>query len=306
MALLDEIKKSYKNGGALFRLIYINIAVFVVVGFLFVLYRLFTPGTSLSQLRNLYNENFLTYLMVPSLPAELLRRPWTLITYMFTHFNLFHILFNMLVLYWFGTIFLLYLSRKQLVSTYLIGGLAGAFLYVLFMNGFPGLREHLGGTMLGASAAIMAIVVAISIYVPNYTIYMLFIGPVRLKYLALGFIVIDILMIASDNAGGHIAHLGGALYGYWFITRFRKGRDTGNWLNVLLESIVSVFKPKPKLNVAYRKGRRFVPDEDFNKRKVTQQKEIDRILDKIAKAGYESLTKQEKETLFNFSDKTRH
>jgi membrane associated rhomboid family serine protease len=306
MALLDEIKKSYKNGGALFRLIYINVAVFVVVGFLFVLYRLFTPGISLTELRSLYNDKFLTYLMVPSLPGELLRRPWTLITYMFAHFNFFHILFNMLMLYWFGTIFMQYLTRKQLVSTYLIGGLAGALLYIIFLNGFPGLQEHLGSSMLGASAAIMAIVVAISFYVPNYTIYMLFIGPVRLKYVALAFIIIDVLMIASYNAGGHIAHLGGALYGYWFISQYRKGRDAGKWLNALLETIVLVFKPRPKLNVAYRKGRRFMPDEEFNKRKVIQQKEIDRILDKIAKAGYESLTKQEKETLFNMSDKTRH
>jgi hypothetical protein len=191
------------------------------------------------------------------------------------------------------------------LSNYLLGGLAGALFYILFVNGFPGLREHLGSSMLGASASIMAIVVAISFYVPNYTLYMLFIGPVRLKYIAIAFIVLDILMIASYNAGGHIAHLGGALYGYLFITRFRKGSDIGNWLINLLDKAVALFKPRPRLNVTYRKTATRVSDEEFNKNKATQQKEIDRILDKIAQGGYESLTKKEKETLFKMSDPNR-
>jgi membrane associated rhomboid family serine protease len=240
--------------------------------------------------------------MVPSTPGELLKRPWTVITYMFTHFNFLHILFNMLILYWFGRIFLQYLTARQLLSTYLLGGLAGALFYVLFINGFPGLREHLGSSMLGASAAIMALVIAISFYVPNYTLYLLLIGPVRLKYIALAFIIMDILMIASYNAGGHIAHLGGAVYGYWFISRFKKGHDIGSWLNNLLDKAVGILKPRPKLNVSYRKAAKSVSDEEYNRSKVEQQKEIDRILDKIAQGGYESLTKKEKETLFKMSN----
>jgi len=208
----------------------------------------------------------------------------------------------MLMLFWFGRIFMQYLTAKQLMSTYILGGLAGAVLYILFVNGCPGLREHLGSSMLGASAAIMAIVIAISFYVPDYTLYMLFIGPVRLKYIALAFIIIDILMIASYNAGGHIAHLGGALYGYWFISRFRKGHDIGNWLNVFLDRIAGLFKRRPHLNVTYRKTAPPKTDEEYNRSKVEQQKEIDRILDKIAKGGYESLTKKEKEILFKMSN----
>lgn len=302
MNMIDEIKLSFRQGNILYRLIFINIAVFVALGLVFVILRLFTPGISLSALQAQFSDTVLKYLMVPSTPGELLKRPWTVITYMFTHFNLLHVLFNMLVLFWFGRIFLQYLTARQLLSTYILGGLAGALFYILFINGFPGLREHLGSSMLGASAAIMAIVIAISFYVPNYTIYLLFIGPVRLKYIALAFIIMDVLMIASYNAGGHIAHLGGAVYGYWFISMFRKGHDIGNWLNNLLDKTVVLFKRRPKLNVSYRKAAKRVSDEEYNRSKVEQQKEIDKILDKIAQGGYESLTKKEKETLFKMSN----
>jgi len=305
MNLADEIKMSFRKGNTLFRLIYINVAVFVLAGLIFVFYRLFTPGTSLDELRAHYNNNILKYLMVPSVPGDLLYRPWTLVTYMFTHFNFLHILFNMLMLFWFGRIFLQYLSGRQLLTTYLIGGLAGALLYMIFLNGFPGLQQNLGSSMLGASAAIMAVVIAISFYVPDYTLYLLFIGPVKLKYIALFFIVLDVLMIASYNAGGHIAHLGGAIYGYWFISSFKKGRDPGKWLNTFLGKLQSLLRTRPKLSVSYRKGAKTVTDQEYNKSKIQQQKEIDRILDKIAKAGYDSLTKQEKEILFSMSNKKK-
>jgi len=197
-----------------------------------------------------------------------------------------------------------YLTAKQFLSTYLMGGLAGAVLYIIFINSFPGLREYLGGAMLGASAAIMAVVVAISVYVPNYTIYLFFLGPVRLKYIAIGFVIVDVLMIASDNAGGNIAHLGGAIYGFWFTTRLRKGKNPGQTMSYIMDKLTSLFKPKPRLNVTYRKSARQSNDAEYNRRKISQQKEIDRILDKIAKGGYESLSKSEKETLFKMSNKS--
>ena len=305
MNLADEIKQAYRKGDVLFRLIYINVVVFVLIRLGFVFYRLFTSGVSLTELQIFYTDNVLKYLEVPSRLDELLARPWTVITYMFTHFSFMHILFNMLVLYWFGRIFLQYLTGRQLLTTYLIGGLAGAFLYLIFLNGFPGLRIPLGVTMLGASAAIMAIVIAISAYAPDYTLNLLFIGPVKLKYIALFYIVLDVLMIASDNSGGNIAHLGGAMYGLLFTSQFKKGRDPGKWLNRMLDFLFNLFRPRPKLNVTYRKNAPHISDFDYNKSKVAQQKEIDRILDKIARAGYESLTKQEKEILFSMSDKNK-
>lgn len=305
MNLVDEIKQSFREGGVLTRLIYINIAVFVLTGLVFVVFRLVTPGISLDALQETYTRNVLKYLMVPSLPGEFLLRPWTAVTYMFTHFNFFHILFNMLMLFWFGKIFLQYLTGRQLVSTYLIGGLTGALLYMLFLNVIPGLQEHLGSSMLGASASIMAIVVAITVLAPDYTLNMMFLGPVKLKYLTLAFIVLDVLMMASYNAGGHIAHLGGALYGWWFSAGFKKGKDTGKWMTRLLEWLSGLFKPRPKLSVTYRKQARHISDAEYNRHKTVQQKEIDRILDKIAKGGYESLTRMEKETLFKAGDTNR-
>ncbi|HEX2395810.1 MAG TPA: rhomboid family intramembrane serine protease [Bacteroidales bacterium] len=304
MNLVEEIKNSLRKGNVLYRLIFINVAIFVVLGIWFVIIRLFTPGVTLEGLRMAFSESVLKYLMIPSLPREILFKPWTIITYMFAHFNLWHILMNMLMLYWFGRIFLQYLTAKQLLSTYILGGLAGAALYVVFVNSFPGLRDYLGGAMLGASAAIMAIVVSIAVYVPNYTIYLFFLGPVRLKYIAIGFVIIDVLMIASDNAGGNIAHLGGAVYGFWFTSRLRKGKDSGLWISRIIDKITTLFKPRPRLNVAYRKTTKRVSDEEYNRRKISEQKEIDRILDKIAKGGYESLTKNEKETLFKMSNKS--
>ena len=305
MNLAGEIKQAYRKGDVLFRLIYINVVLFILIRLGFVFYRLFTSGVSLTELQIFYTDNVMKYLEVPSRLDELLARPWTVITYMFAHFSFMHILFNMLVLYWFGRIFLQYLTGRQLLTTYLIGGLAGALLYLIFLNGFPGLRIPFGVTMLGASAAIMAIVVAISAYAPDYTLNLLFIGPVKLKYIALFYIVLDVLMIASDNSGGNIAHLGGAMYGLLFTSQFKKGRDPGKWLNRILDFLFNLFRPRPKLNVTYRKNAPHISDFDYNKSKVAQQKEIDRILDKIARAGYESLTKQEKEILFSMSDKNK-
>ncbi|MBN2813007.1 MAG: rhomboid family intramembrane serine protease [Bacteroidales bacterium] len=303
MNVFDDIRNSLRRGNILYRLIFVNILVFLVLGIFLVLLRLFTPGSSLAEIRIDFHNNVLKYLMVPSLPRELLLRPWTIVTYMFAHTNLWHIAFNLLILYWFGKIFLQYLTAKQMLSTYFIGGFAGALLYILFINVFPGLREYLGGSMLGASAAIMAIVIAIAFYVPDYTLHLLFIGPVKLKYIALAFVAIDILMIASDNAGGNIAHLGGAIYGYYFITQFRKGRDTGKWFNTAVDKTATLLKPRPKLNVSYRKHKTNVTDEEYNRRKIEEQREIDRILDKIAQGGYESLNKKEKETLFKMGNK---
>jgi len=305
MNLIKEMKLAYRRGDILFRIIYINIAVFVLARLGFVLYRLYTPGLTLAELHYLYDTHVMKYVMVPSLTPELLKRPWTIITYMFTHFDFLHILFNMLIFYWFGKIFMQYLPGRQLMTTYLLGGITGAILFIAFYNIFPGLKEHLGSPMLGASAAIMAIVVAIAVYAPDYTLNLLLLGPVKLKYIALFYVVLDVLMIASDNAGGNISHLGGAMYGFWFITRYKSGYEPGKWLGKMLGFFVNLFRPHPRLNVTYRKNARHMSDQDYNQNKIVQQKEIDRILDKIARGGYDSLTKQEKETLFSFSDKNK-
>ena len=181
------------------------------------------------------------------------------------------------------------------------GGLAGAVFYLLILNLMPWLSDYLHTSMLGASAAIMAIVIAISFYVPEYTIYLLFLGPVKLKYIAIFSIALDILMIASYNAGGHIAHLGGVLYGYVFIRQYRKGKDIGKWLNNFIDDLVTFLRLRRCLNISFKKKTRIITDGEYNQRKASDQSEIDRILDKIAQSGYDNLTRKEKETLFRMS-----
>ncbi len=286
--ILDEIKSTFKYGNMLTRLIYINLGVFLAVKIIDIFYFLFA----------VYGANFLVeWLAVPADLSQLLYKPWTVFTYMFLHQQFLHILFNLLWLFWFGKIFLEYLTGKQLLNVYLLGGLSGAFIYILAYNIFPGFKDVLPVSIaLGASASILAIVVAISVYVPNYTVYLMFLGPVKLKYIAMFSVFFDIIFLLDGNAGGHIAHLGGALFGYFYITQLRQGKDISSGFGKTIDNVTSWFKPKSNLKVTYR--RKGETDMEFNARKNVEQKEIDRILEKIAKSGYESLSAKEKEILF--------
>ena len=211
----------------------------------------------------------------------------------------------MLWLFSFGKIFLSFLDKKKLLSIYLMGGLAGAFLYILSFNLFPvfeSTREM--SVALGASASVMAIVVAISSYIPNHPVYMPFLGSVKIKYFAIVFIISDLLFIynQSSNLGGHIAHLGGALFGFYYIYQLKKGKDISKGFNRLMNSFFTLFKKRSKLKVTHKRAE---TDMDYNVRKAAEQKEINKILDKIAKSGYDSLTKKEKEQLFRMSNKNK-
>jgi len=289
MAIIDEIKASFKEGTSLIKLIYINLAVFVIAKIITVFFILFTVDFSL-----------INYLAVPADFSKLLTRPWTIITYMFYHESFLHILFNLLWLYWFGRIFLRYLDQKKLLNIYLLGGISGGFLYMLAYNAFPAFKPSVPvSAALGASAGVIAVVVAISFYVPNYNLNLMFIGPVKLKYIALVTILLDIMGIGGGNAGGHIAHLGGALFGYLFTLQYKSGKELGKGFGKFLDSLFTFFKPRKRMKVSYKKP---VNDFEYNKQKADDQKEIDRILDKIAKSGYKSLTKAEKEQLFKISN----
>ena len=307
MDIVAEIKESFKRGNTLIKLIYINLAVFVVAKLGFVFYLIFFPNNAGVSKLGAYYDHVLSYVMLQSDLKLLLYRPWSVVTYMFLHFEFLHILFNLLVLFWFGRIFLQYLTEKQLLTTYLLGGIAGAALFVLSYNVFPGLVDYVGTTQaLGASAAVMAIVIAIASFAPNYEVYLFFIGRVKIKYIATAYVVLDVLQLASSNTGGHIAHLGGALYGLIFATQLQKGKDVGRGFDRFLDTLAVAFKRKPHLRVTY-KGKKAdakeMTDMDYNKYRANVQKEVDRILDKIAKSGYDSLSKKEKEILFKMSDK---
>jgi membrane associated rhomboid family serine protease len=289
MSIADEIKASFRQGSVLTRLIYLNLAVFILIQVVTIFSHLL-GGSGFTRI-------LITYLAVPTNGMTLLTRPWTLVSYMFTHEGFFHILFNLLWLYWFGKILLSYLTEKQLLSIYLLGGLAGALLYIVSFNIFPGLKEQVQTSMaIGASASVMAIVMAIAFIEPNYRIYVILVGPVKILYVALIGFALSSLVDFSVNTGGKIAHIGGALLGYYFAVQYNKGKDITMGFSRFLDKFFSWFKPGKKMRVTHKK--KTTSDYEYNKQKVQKQKEVDRILDKISKKGYDSLTKEEKEILF--------
>ena len=245
-----------------------------------------------------------------ALPASLHRfilQPWSLLSYMFMHAGFLHILFNMLWLYWFGSLFLYFFSGKHLRGLYVLGGICGGLFYMIAYNIFPYFSQTLPfSTLVGASASVLAIVAATAYKEPNYRVQLFLFGAVRLKYLALIVIGTDLLFITSNNAGGHIAHLGGALAGLWFAASLSKGKDVTYWINWFLDGFASLFqkktwKRKPKMKVHYGSDTSREKDYDYNARKKAQSDEVDRILEKLKKSGYESLTTEEKKSLFDAS-----
>ena len=296
-----DIRKFFKQKSVLSYLIIINIAVWILIQIIRVLAFLFDKPDSAALF-----SSVIDYLAVSASLPILIERPWTLITYMFLHVSIWHILFNMLWLYWFGRIFMEYLTQKQLFWVYIMGGFAGAFFYILAFNIFPVFAPTIEiSYALGASASVMAIVAAISFYVPNYTIYLLFFGRVRIIYLAIALFVFDFFMIPSGNAGGHMAHIGGALLGFLYIAMLRPSSlssyNSKGSLSAWFSKLFTVRKnPGHGTKKQHRKP---VSDEEYNYQKTQQQKRIDMILDKISKGGYDSLTREEKEFLFKSSGK---
>ncbi len=292
---INKLKQQFKQGSVLLQLIYINVGIFLTVHIVSLTLMLFNAPTTA----------WLTYIELPSNPHILVRRIWTIITYMFVHYDVWHILFNMLWLYWFGSIFLQYFSPKHLGGLYFLGGIAGGLFYLLAYNIFPYFADR-QGMMCGASAAIMAIVLATTIRVPDYKVNLLLIGAVSLKYIAGITIVIDLLSMSSPNAGGHIAHIGGAIMGIAFALSWNKGKDLTRPINQLIDRLTTgINRPKIKLRKPASKPynenkRRQRPESDseYNARKKREMDELDRILDKIKKSGYSALTEEEKKRLF--------
>lgn len=302
MSIWDEIKGSFKSGTALTRLMYINAAIFILIKIIEVI-GVLAASPELAP-------TVISYLSVPASVGALASKPWTPLTYMFTHQGFIHLLFNLLWLWWFGKIFLSYLDQRKLVSLYIMGGLAGALLYVAVFNIFPAFAGMVHVSIaLGASASVMALVVATATYLPEMELHLLFFGRVKLKYLALITFLITSVFDFSVNTGGKIAHIGGALMGMAYGYGLKNGKDIGAWLNTIIDFFVNLFKPAKKLKVTYKKAaadfdaRQAKTDYDYNKIKAERQKAVDHILDKISKGGYDSLTREEKEILFSESQK---
>jgi membrane associated rhomboid family serine protease len=294
MNIVGDIKESFKQGTTLQKLIYLNLGLFLAVQIVRII-------LLLSNAPELY-DTFLRYLAIPSNPEVLVRRPWSAITYMFLHEGFMHILFNLLWLYWFGMVFIQELGTKKLLSTYLVGGFAGGLLFVLFYNLFPVFSQVKENAIaLGASASVMAVVVAVATYRPERKMHLMFIGPVKIGYIALAMFVVTSLVEFSDNTGGKIAHIGGAMSGFLFAYYYRRGKDITRGFDRMMDGIATWFKPRPqKLRVTHKQP---ANDLDYNKQKRMEQKDVDEILDKISKGGYDSLTSKEKELLFKMSAK---
>lgn len=292
-SVFEDLKQSFKRYGIVQRLIVINVAIFLLM----------YVGDGLLRLFNVLNDpivNFTeTWFALPAALGKLITRPWSLITYQFLHGGIFHILFNMLWLFFMGRLFSEYLGEKKLLAVYFLGGVVGAVFFMLAYNVFPFFNNHLPyAIVVGASASVLAISVACATLLPDYPVA-LFVPTfvVKLKYIALFQIAIDLLSVSGNNAGGSIAHLGGALFGFVFIKQLQKGNDLSAWLVKLIGAVSAPFNPS-KVRVVHKRDN---ADERFNASKKSKQQEVDQILDKISKSGYSSLTSSEKEILFKAS-----
>ena len=297
MGFIDDIKRSYSQGSMLLKLIFINIGVFVVL-------HVVALGFLLMNASN----GIVGWVEVPSDLGLLLRRPWTLLTYMFAHYGFLHILFNMLWLYWLGRIFMEYFSPKQLTGVYLLGGLGGAILYLLAYNCLPYLMAQPGTSyLIGASASVVAIVVATAVYAPEYRIGLLFLGEVPLKWVALVTVAIAILGLDAGNVGGNLAHIGGGIVGAWFALRIKQGRDITRPLNAAIDTVVGLFNglswklPKREKKSSAKGNQSQAEPRGARPAETVSEEELDTILGKIKVAGYDALTDEEKDKLFKAS-----
>lgn len=301
MSIVQDIRTAFsRRDNALMQLIMLNVLVFAG---LIVLRAVLT----ISSASGYYPTVMRQFELSSALPT-MLRHPWTLLTYAFTHEGFFHILFNMLNLYWFGQLIREYLGDRRLVSLYVLGALAGAFIFLLSYNLVPAFQPAVGTPMVGASAAVTAIIVAGATLLPDYTFMLILIGPVKIKWIAAVVVLISLAGVNGGNPGGEIAHLGGALLGFVFIRQLQAGRDlgrpvqaVGNWFSRLtsrqptMRVSRSERRPAPVAASASGTARKpAAPDQPL-------QDEIDRILDKISRSGYESLSKEEKQKLFRAS-----
>lgn len=301
-SLFERAKYDAFQGDYLTRLLYLNISVFLLFALTNAFTSLFTGNFGL--IPNLADD----LLALPSDPLRLLLRPWTILTYMFTHFGFRHILFNMIVLYFSGKILMEYLGEKRMLALYIYGGIGGGLLYIILYNLSPILGQ---GSMVGASAGCIAVLVAGALYMPQMPVRLWGIFEIKYWMLAAGIVTLDVLNLTGSNAGGHIAHLGGAIVAFFFIRSMRQGHEWNVYLFQIIDAVRDMlFRPKSKKK---RRGFSFgessyVKYEEMKKTKGSSSKstqdtaKMDAILDKIKEKGYDSLSKEEKAYLFKISN----
>tara|TARA_B100000003_G_C10935784_1_gene373163 strand:+ start:264 stop:1133 length:870 start_codon:yes stop_codon:yes gene_type:complete len=285
--IIEDFKNAWsKENNALVKIILINVIIFIGASFIEVFLTL-SGGSNFFKL-------IINKLMLPASFTSFILQPWSIISYFFLHLNFTHILWNMLFLYWFGKIIQDNIGNNAVISLYVLGGIIGGLSYMALFNIIPYYENRISESlMLGASAGVFSIVAGSATLLPNYTFYLLFLGPVRIKYIALFYILLSFLDVTGSNAGGEIAHLGGALIGYLFIRQLQNGINMGEGII----NIINLFNRKKN-----KKEREETIINEEQKSDISQD-EIDNILDKISESGYSSLSKKEKEKLFNASKK---
>lgn len=293
-----DIKERFQRGDILTKLIYVNGGVFLLSVLFGIIWGLLS-GSS-------FTNSSATFAYWTALPTNnisgILFKPYTLLTHMFVHVDVFHVLFNMVLLYFIGKLFLNYFSSKQLFGLYFLGGLMGAFTLLTATNISPFFKVE--GVAYGASAAVMAISIGIIAYTPNTKINLFGMFPVKLMWIGAFYVISDLVSFYDSNTGGHLAHLAGAATGYWFAAAFKQGKDITSGMNKFIDKLAGIFKSKPKMKVVYSQEKvRKMSDEEYNVNQKVTQAEIDLILDKISASGYSSLTQREKDILFQYSSK---
>ncbi|HZW78591.1 MAG TPA: rhomboid family intramembrane serine protease [Flavobacteriaceae bacterium] len=284
---MNSLRYKYQTSDILVKLIVINVVVFLIVSL----------GSFFMAMSPAY---FAQWFVLSDHLSTLAFRPWTLITYGFLHFGFFHILFNMIWLYWFGRIVLNLFNGRRFLTIYLLGAAAGGLLFVLAYNLFPVFQDH-RGYLIGASGAVTAIMIFIATYTPN-TEVRIFRFNIKLWHIALFLFLFDLVRIpSSGNAGGLLAHVGGGIFGYIYALQLAKGNDIGRWFERFMDWLTRLFKRKPKtpFKKVHRNEKRTTNSTGASFSKSDHQKKIDAILDKISQSGYESLSKEEKDYLFN-------
>lgn len=280
-SIAEDVKSAFDYGNMLVKLIIINIVVFVVTALL----NAFLP--------EIYANHILPYLALPGELHVLLYRPWTLLTHMFLHQGLWHLIGNMITLYWFGNIAGDLLGDRKILPVYLLGGLMGALFYIVSYQMLP----QIGIYALGASAACLAIVFTAVATAPDYVVHLILVGPVRIKYIGLFILFLDIIGTAGNsNTGGHLAHLGGTLFGFLFVWLLRNGTDISSWF---YRSERPKQKPVSRLKVAHKADVLTANRSKVNKTELSTK--VDQILEKIKSKGYSSLSDEEKEVLYQAS-----
>lgn len=293
----DNLKNAFnRRDNSLYKLMAINLIAFFVLLIARVV-------LTLSGFGELYKEG-LKWIMMPASVSTFAMQPWSLLTYFFLHEGLFHILFNLLFLYYFGLLIHQYLGSRKLANLYLLGGVFGAGFYVLMYNIAPYFSGAVDTSfMLGASAGVFAVVVGAATLAPQTTFVLLLLGPVKIVYIAAFYVILSFANSIGENAGGEIAHLGGAMLGFGYIYLLRKGWDLGipiQKVGLFFENLGN--KPTPKVSYRRSSSTKSQSTNQVSKEALTQE-EVDKILDKIADKGYEGLTKEEKRKLFEYSKK---